>query len=314
MHTTLTPCCLHDVTFFSLKKPRSDPYNLGTWPKVCLWRSSDATTCCSSTGFPSNTSYCVIKPRAFGEEDLVAELDRRLHFAALDEVGMGLENRIDLLGSWNLFAVENAAARLIAHTRSQATKVLDLLAYLRHSQVGDHIFTARFAGLPERRSFAFDDLLGNADEFAVFSPLLVVPLRRGHPLDRQHPPSCRARAIAKPLDTPALHRFSEAADQARNHAYHVPQQRVVGRMMNVGLHHRGVDAQLLAVLQSEVDRRLHHQIIDRLERLGREPGEAAMERIVSRHRQTIEVRELAQCASIGNPLAQFAILPVLDAH
>jgi len=26
-------CCLHDVTFFSLKKPRSDPYNLGTWPK-----------------------------------------------------------------------------------------------------------------------------------------------------------------------------------------------------------------------------------------------------------------------------------------
>src|ERR1700704_640982 len=45
---------------------------------------------------------------------------------------------------------------------------------------------------------------------------------------------------------------------------------------------------------------------------GREPGEAAVECIVSRHRQTIEVRELAQCASIGNPLAQFAIVP--DAH
>src|SRR6266851_1803308 len=287
MHTTLTPCCLHDVTFFSLKKPRSDPYNLGTWPKVCLWRSSDATTCCSSTGFPSNTSYCVIKPRALSARKTL----------------------------WpNSIAVENAAARLIDHTGSQATKVLDLLAYLRHSQVGDHIFTARFAGLPERRSCAFDDLLGNADEFAVFSALLVVPLRRCHPLDCQHPPSCRARAIAKPLDTPALHRFSEAADQARNHAYHVPQQRVVGRLMNVGLHHRGVDAQLLAVLQSEVDRRLHHQIIDRLERLGREPSEAAVERIVSRHRQTIEVGELAQGASIGNPLAQFAIIPVLDAH
>src|SRR6266481_3316792 len=85
-------------------------------------------------------------------------------------------------------------------------------------------------------------------------------------------------------------------------------------MMNVGLHHRGVDTQLLAVLQFEVDRRLHHQIIDRLERCGRQPGEAAVECIVSRHRQTIEVRELAQCASIGNPLAQFAIVPVLDAH
>ena len=74
-------------------------------------------------------------------------------------------------------------------------------------------------------------------------------------------------------------------------------------MMNVGLHHRGVDTQLLAVLQSELDGRLHHQIIDRLERLGREPIEAAVERIVSRHRQTIEVRELAQCTSVGNPLA-----------
>ena len=35
---------------------------------------------------------------------------------------------------------------------------------------------------------------------------------------------------------------------------------------------------------------------------------------MSRHRQTIEVGELAQCASVGNPLAQFAIVPVLDAH
>src|SRR5271166_3654421 len=51
--------------------------------------------------------------RAFGEEDLMAELDGRLHLAALDEVRVGFENRIDLLGSWNLLAVEHAAARLI---------------------------------------------------------------------------------------------------------------------------------------------------------------------------------------------------------
>jgi len=48
--------------------------------------------------------------RAFGEEDLVAELDRRLHFATLDQVGMGLKNRIELLASWNLLAVEHTAA------------------------------------------------------------------------------------------------------------------------------------------------------------------------------------------------------------
>lgn len=85
-------------------------------------------------------------------------------------------------------------------------------------------------------------------------------------------------------------------------------------MMDVSLRHRGVDAQPLAVLQSEVDRRLHRQLIDRLERLGRESIGAAVERIVSWHRQTIEVRKLAQRASVGNPLAQFAVIPVLDAH
>src|ERR1700676_4143340 len=66
--------------------------------------------------------------RAFGEEDLVAELDRRLHFAALDEVGVGLKNRIELLDSWNLLAVEHTAARLINHTVSKTTKMLDLFA------------------------------------------------------------------------------------------------------------------------------------------------------------------------------------------
>src|SRR5437879_4094747 len=45
MHTTLTPFCLQDFTFFSLKKPRSEPYNSGAWPKVSLWRSRKGFTC-----------------------------------------------------------------------------------------------------------------------------------------------------------------------------------------------------------------------------------------------------------------------------
>src|SRR5207237_1915914 len=36
MHTTLTPFRLQDFTFISLKKPRSEPYNSGAWPKVSL--------------------------------------------------------------------------------------------------------------------------------------------------------------------------------------------------------------------------------------------------------------------------------------
>jgi hypothetical protein len=129
-----------------------------------------------------------------------------------------------------------------------------------------------------------------------------------------HPTPRRSRPISEALDTPASQRFGEATDRARDHANDIPQQRIVGRMMNVGLHHRGVDAQLLTIFQSELDRGLHHQIIDRPERSGCEPSEATVECIMSRHRQTIKVGELAQGASIGNPLTQFAIVPVLDAH
>src|SRR5258708_19235956 len=61
--------------------------------------------------------------RAFGEEDLEAELDRRLHLAALDEVGMGLKNRIDLLATWTFLAVKHTATRLTNHTRPQPQKL-----------------------------------------------------------------------------------------------------------------------------------------------------------------------------------------------
>jgi hypothetical protein len=198
------------------------------------------------------------------------------------KVGMGLKNRIELLGGRNLFAVEHTAARLIDHTGSQATKVLDLLARLRDRQIGDHVFAARFAGLPKRRLCAFDDLLGNTDELTVLSGLMLMALLWRHPLNLLHPTPRRSRPISETLDTPASQRFGEAIDQTRNDANDIPQQGIIGRMMNVGLHHRGVDVQLLTVFQSEPDRGLHHQIIDRLERLGREPSEAAVEGIVSR--------------------------------
>lgn len=65
---------------------------------------------------------------AFGEEDLVTELDRRLHLAALDQVRVGFKNRIELLGSRNLLAIEHTAARLIDHTGPQITKALSKIA------------------------------------------------------------------------------------------------------------------------------------------------------------------------------------------
>src|SRR5438045_5094796 len=97
MHTALTPGCMHEARFCSLKKPRSEPYSCGAQPKACRWCSREDVTWTSSGGLPFSTSYCVIKPSAFGEEDFVTELDRRAHLAALDQVGMGLEDGINLL-------------------------------------------------------------------------------------------------------------------------------------------------------------------------------------------------------------------------
>src|SRR6266571_1316547 len=227
--------------------------------------------------------------RAFGEEYLVAELDGRLHLAALDQVRMGFENGIDFLGGRNLLTIEHPTARLVNDAAAQTAEMLDL------------------------RSCAVDHLVGNADELAICAGLLLLPLLRGHPLDFLHPTPRRTPTISEAPDTPP-YSLAEAADQARDYPHDIPQQRVVGRVMDVRLHHRGVDPQLLAILQPEIDRRLYHQLIDGLERLWRQSIEAAVERIVSRHRLRVEVRELAQRDSVSDPFAQLPIVPVLDTH
>src|SRR3974390_1729836 len=85
-------------------------------------------------------------------------------------------------------------------------------------------------------------------------------------------------------------------------------------MMNVGLYHRSVDPQLRAVLQSKLDRRPNHQIVDRLQRPWRQTDEAALKGVMLRHRRAVEVGELTQRQSIRNTLAQLAIVPVLEPH
>jgi len=133
-------------------------------------------------------------------------------------------------------------------------------------------------------------------------------------LNLVHAAPPRTPAIAETLDPPQLQRLGKAADQAREDPHHVPQQSVVGRMMNVGLDHRGVDPQLGAVLQAKRHRRLNHQIIDGFERCRRQPVEAAVEGVMLGHRIAVEIGELTQRQAVGDPLAQLAIIPVLEAH
>src|SRR5213078_1925472 len=147
---------------------------------------------------------------AFGEKDLVAELDGRAHLASLDQVGVRFKNGINLLAVGYLFAIEHAATRLIDRTAPQLAKVLDLFAEFFDGRVGKHIPAAHLASLFERRARVPHNLFGNTDEHAVCRGLLLVALPRGHPLDRLHPTPRRTPAIAKSLDSSQFQCFGQA--------------------------------------------------------------------------------------------------------
>jgi hypothetical protein len=70
----------------------------------------------------------------------------------------------------------------------------------------------------------------------------------------------------------------------------------------------------LAVLQPESDRRLDHVLIDGVQGGWGEPDDGAMEGIVFGDGAAEELGELPQGIAIGDAFAQFAIVPVLDAH
>src|ERR1700693_5921738 len=84
--------------------------------------------------------------------------------------------------------------------------------------------------------------------------------------------------------------------------------------MNVSFYHRGIDAQLLAVFQAELDGTLDHSPVDSLHGGWREPVEGAVEGVVLGHAMAVEVGEGAQGIAIVDAFAQLAIVPVLDAH
>src|SRR5450631_695584 len=81
-----------------------------------------------------------------------------------------------------------------------------------------------------------------------------------------------------------------------------------------GFHYRGVDAEFLAVFQAELDGRLNHGLVDGFQRGRRESVEGPVEGVVLGDKVAVKLREAAQRVAIVDTLAQFAIVPVLDAH
>src|SRR5712691_5474894 len=84
--------------------------------------------------------------------------------------------------------------------------------------------------------------------------------------------------------------------------------------MNVGFHYRGVDAEFLAVFQTEFHGALDHKLVDGLERGWSEPVEGPVEGVVLGDRVAIKLGKPAQRVAIVDAVAQVAIIPILDAH
>jgi hypothetical protein len=84
--------------------------------------------------------------------------------------------------------------------------------------------------------------------------------------------------------------------------------------MNVGLHHRGIHAQLFAILQAELYGGLDHGLVDGLHGGRGEAVKGPVEGVVLRHAMAVEVGKAAQGKAVVNAFAQLAIIPVFDAH
>ena len=154
----------------------------------------------------------MIRPRALSARKTLWPNSIGLsHLAALDQVGVRLEDRVDLLGVGDLLAFEHAAAGLVDDAICQAAIVLDLFAQRGDGQVVEQVLAAGVSGLLERRSGACHDFLGDADELAVLGGLLpeaaawgvirwIACMRRRAARVRLRKPSNAAPAAAEPAE------------------------------------------------------------------------------------------------------------------
>lgn len=249
----------------------------------------------------------------FSEKDLVAKLHRFLYFPPFDQIAVGFKDRVDFLLGWNLLSLEHAPAALIDDAGAKLAVVIDLPSELTDHPIVHQIDGALILSLFEHPSGIVDDLLGDPDELAVFTVLLGQALSGGQALDFLHPTPRRACAVSKAID-PIGKKFSETTDEPRQDSHYIPEQSIVRWMMDIGFGNRRIDAQFLAVLQSQIDGSFKDPVIDGLHSFGVKFIKGPIESVVLGYALAIKTTESAQRLSIGNPLAQFPIVTVLNPH
>jgi hypothetical protein len=150
---------------------------------------------------------------AFGEKDLVAELDGFLSLAPFDQVGVAFKDRIDFLITGDLLSFEHPAAGLIDDAVAQLAVVLDFFAERLDGQVVQRSFATGVLSLLQHLARLSDHLPADADELAVFGNQLVVPLLGAPALDLLHATAGGAAVVGKAANAPGKE-LVETPDQS----------------------------------------------------------------------------------------------------
>jgi hypothetical protein len=105
------------------------------------WSGAEGATGASSRGADDRRG-AMLGPSPAAVGYFVAELNRRTHLAALDQVGVRFEDGIYLLRRGHLFAIEHTTARLADHARAERAIMRDLLAQGLEVQGGERVLAA----------------------------------------------------------------------------------------------------------------------------------------------------------------------------
>src|SRR6266849_1496079 len=140
--------------------------------------------------------------RTLGQENLVAEFLRLQGLAALDQIGVRFEDRIEFLFGGNRLALQYPAPRLVDDPDSECAEIGDLLTDSVNHRARDFVDLADAFGGRDHWFGIFHHLLADLDEFAVLGSLLLFPLTGGHALDCLHAAAGAARAIGKAFYSP----------------------------------------------------------------------------------------------------------------
>ena len=94
----------------------------------------------------------------------------------------------------------------------------------------------------------------------------------------------------------------------------IPEQSIIGWMMDIGFGDRRIDVQSLAVLQSQIDGSFKDQVIDGLYGFGVKFIKGPIESVMLGYAPAVKTRESAQRVSVSDSFAEFPIVPVLHSH